>query len=254
MRTDVRSGFGIAAIVLMAGTVAIAQNQSTTFEVGSVKRSTTKQYDPPFVTPQRFHIVATLVDAMSWAYDVRGYQITGGPQWVTRDYFQIEGTTEAPATLTQMRSMLQRLLHDRFTLTLHGESRERRVYFLLTVASGSKPPVATNECGFDSGGCINVAPGEFVAMYATMNSTAAILSNLVDRPVLDRSGLDGHYDFRMKFDPSTTRVYAGQPASRVGPDAPSIFAALQDVGLKLEPRRAPVDTLVIDSAQAPSLD
>jgi uncharacterized protein (TIGR03435 family) len=226
--------------------------QLGTFDVASVKRATTNRYVPPAVDPERFRIVATLSNAILWAYDIRSYQISGGSTWMTRDYYQIEGTTQTPATPKEMRAMLQILLADRFKLKLHRESKEMPVYALITGASGSKLQSAKEPCG--STGCIDVGPGEFRARSATMVSTAATLSNLVDRPVLDMTGLDGRYDFRMKFDPTLIKPYDGQPAPRPGADDPSIFVALQDLGLKLDPRRARVEILVIDSATDPSVN
>jgi uncharacterized protein (TIGR03435 family) len=107
-------------------------------------------------------------------------------------------------------------------------------------------------CGED--GCIGVKPGEFFARYARLDSIAVTLSNMVDRPVLDQTGLAGRYDFRMKFDPMSIKLYDGQPTVSSSPDAPSIFVAIQDLGLKLEPRRAAVEILVVDSAGEPLPD
>ena len=226
--------------------------QLGTFDVASVKRATTNRYVPPAVDPERFRIVATLSNAILWAYDIHSYQISGGSTWMTRDYYQIEGTTQTPATPKEMRAMLQMLLADRFKLKVHRESKDMPVYALITGASGSKLQSANEPCG--STGCIDVGPGEFRARSATMVSTAATLSNLVDRPVLDMTGLDGRYDFRMKFDPTLIKPYDGQPAPRPAADDPSIFVAVQDLGLKLEPRRARVEILVIDSATEPSVN
>jgi len=83
-----------------------------------------------------------------------------------------------------------------------------------------------------------------------MNSIAVTLSNMVDRPVVDETGLASRYDFRMKFDPSSVKGYDGQPIAPTI-DAPSIFVAIQDLGLKLEPRRAAVEILAIDDAEKP---
>jgi uncharacterized protein (TIGR03435 family) len=81
-----------------------------------------------------------------------------------------------------------------------------------------------------------------------MKSVAATLSNMVDRPVLDQTGLAGRFDFQLKFDPTFQKRFDGQTTGNNPTDDTSIFAALQDLGLKLEPRRAPVEILVIDGA------
>ena len=98
---------------------------------------------------------------------------------------------------------------------------------------------------------MGVAPGELVASYATMTDLAATLGNMVDRPVLDETNLDSHYDIHIYFDPTLIKLYEGQPNLAPNPNAPSIFVAIQDLGLKLEPRRAAVEILVVDSADEP---
>lgn len=243
--------------LLLQASLAAAQNSTAAFEVASIKPASTNQYIPPRIDPQRFHIVTTLADAILWANDIfdQSYKISGGPLWARRDYYEIEGKADAAATTKELRAMLQTLLVDRFKLRLHREAREMPVYALVIGNSGIKLQSSMEACGVRNGseleqeGCFGVAPGEFFAKYARMDSIAATLSNMVDRPVLDQTGLAGRYDFRMKFDPSSVQGYGGQ--DRKGIDAPSIFVAIQDLGLKLEPRRAAVDILVIDGAEKP---
>jgi uncharacterized protein (TIGR03435 family) len=153
-----------------------------------------------------------------------------------------------------MRTMLQTLLADRFKLKLHRESKEMSVYALTIGTSGLKLQKSDDSCGARPTCGMGVAPGRLVAKYATMAALAATLGNMVDRPVLDETGLDAHYDFEMKFDPTLIKPYAGQPTVTPSADAPSIFVAIQDLGLKLEPRRAPVEILVVDSANEPLPD
>jgi uncharacterized protein (TIGR03435 family) len=238
------------AVLLVWGVLTTAQNRSLSFEVTSVRPSPTNRYVPAVVNPQSFRIVSTLGDAILWAYELHKYQLSGGPPWISREYYQIEGRTQTPATKKEMRAMLQRLLADRFKLKVRGEAKEIPIYALMVGNAGPKVQIAKSPCG--ESGCINVAPGEFVAIAARMDAIAATLSNIVDRPVLDQTGLTGQYDFRLKFDPTFQRPFDGQGPPRVGTDAPSIFAAFQDLGLKLEPRRATVDTVVIDDAEKPA--
>ena len=146
--------------------------------------------------------------------------------------------------------MLQSLLAERFNLKLHSETKEMAIFALALDKSGVKFQSSTKPCG--ESGCIDVAPGEFIAKYATMDSISATLSNMVDRPVLDRTGLAGRYDFRLKFDPSSQKRFDGQVSPNTATDEPSIFVALQDIGLKLESAKGPVEVLVIDSVSKPS--
>jgi bla regulator protein blaR1 len=243
----------VLALSLVMGMVhaSSAQNPPPAFEVASVKPSPANQYVPATVDPQRFHIVITLSDAILWANDFfdRGYRLSGGPEWIYRDYYQIEGRTKAPATTKEMRTMLQTLLADRFKVKLHRESKEMPVYALIIGTSGLK--LKTSE---GTGKGMGVAPGKLMARNATMADLAATLGNMVDRPVLDETGLDAQYDIDMKFDPTLIKPYDGQPIVPPSPDAPSIFIAIQDLGLKLEPRRAAVEILVVDSAEKPLPD
>ena len=231
------------------------QNQPLAFEVASVKPSPINRYIPAAVDPQRFRIVTTLADAILWAYDLsdRGYELSGGPPWIHRDYYQFEGRAQAPATTKEMRTMLQTLLADRFKLKLHREPKEMSVYALIAGTSGLKLQISEDSCGKSI--CrMDVGPGELIARYATMANIAATLGNMVDRPVLDETGLDAHYDVHIYFDPTLIKPFDVQPIVPPRPDAPSIFVAIQDLGLKLEPRRAAVEVLVVDSADEPLPD
>jgi uncharacterized protein (TIGR03435 family) len=149
--------------------------------------------------------------------------------------------------------MLQTVLADRFKLKLHRESKVMSVYALTIGNSGLKLQTSKDSCGRPT--CeMAVAPGKLIARYATMPAIATTLSNMLDRPVLDQTGLDAHYDVEVKFDPTLIKPYVGQPGITPSPDAPSIFVAIQDLGLKLEPRRAPVEVLVVDSVDVPIPD
>src|SRR5262249_32286403 len=105
-----------AGLIISVTLSAVAQERSVSFEVASVKRAATNRYVPPEADPQRFRIVDTVAGAILWANDLfdSGYKLSGGPQWIHRDYYQFEGRTQAPATIKEMRTMLQSLLADRF--------------------------------------------------------------------------------------------------------------------------------------------
>jgi bla regulator protein blaR1 len=237
------------SLLIVQSLLATGQSPSPAFEVASVKRSATKRFVPPTVNPQSFHTVMSLADAIEWAYDIEAYQLAGGPVWLHRDYFEIEVKTRMPVTKKEMRVVLQSVLAGRFKLKFHREARQLSVYALVVAVAGPRLTTAKGPCGED--GCINVAPGIMVSSYAMLPSIAATLSNMIDRPVLDQTGLQGRYDFRLKFDPSFQTRYDGQPTGNAPTGDPSIFVAIQDLGLKLDPRRAPVEMLVIDGAEIP---
>jgi len=189
----------------------------------------------------------SLADAIEWAYEIQGYQLSGAPAWLRGSYYEIEMKTAVPATKKELRELLQTVLSERFKLKIHREPKQMSIYALTATNAGARLAESKGSCA--EGGCINVAPGILSARYANMTSLAETLGNMVDRPVLDRTGLDGRYDFRLKFDPTLQKRFDGQTTGNDPTGDPSIFVALQDLGLKLEPRRAAVEILVIDRAE-----
>jgi uncharacterized protein (TIGR03435 family) len=186
------------------------------------------------------------------AYNVKDFQISGVPEWALgRDQFyditaKVEGES-APA-LEQVRPMLQTLLADRFQLKLHRETRELPVYDLVDDKKGPKLK--------ESIGPRSPHPVTFSGTLTRFNLLDKSLADLVDsiagfvdRPVLDKTGLTGRYDFTLEFTHSNPDLVA-----RDSPEADrSIFTAIQEqLGLKLTPAKAPTEILVIDHAERPS--
>ena len=199
----------------------------------------------------------SLSDLISWAYNIKPWQVAGGPAWagIQRDRTSLDSNTkrfditakaegEAARSPEEFRRMLQALLSDRFQLALHREARDTAVYALVADKNGPKfresPPDARGVLRMNGGGRLTASGG-------TMTQLAGWFSNAngVDRPVLDQTGMTGRYDFTLEW--STT--LAGTPDTT----APSIFTAMpEQLGLKLEPRRASVEVFVIDRAEIPS--
>lgn len=218
------------------------------------------------------------------AYGLQNPQLIGGPDWFNVDNFDVEArldgaTQTAPAVRQQL---LRALLHDRFKLRVHTETREIEVYGLVFARAdqrlgpsikpfneadcpkpGAEAPMPTAPGAGGRGGpqrcgSMQFGPAGFIARGMDIDRLAESLSGLpgltnIDRIVLNRTGLTGRYDFDLKW---TTRPPAGMAptgAPAVAPvDDVSIFTALQDqLGLKLEPQRAPLPVLVIDSAERP---
>jgi uncharacterized protein (TIGR03435 family) len=237
----------ILAGLLWSALVGSAQNQRPALEAVSVKPARTNQFVPTVVNPQSFHTVMSLAYAIEWAYEIQDYQLSGGPAWLRREYYEIEIKTAAPVTKKELREAIQSVLAERFKLKLHREAREMPIYALTTGNFRTRLAASKGPCGED--GCIDVAPGVLSARNVNMSSIAATLSNMVDRPVIDETGLDGRYDLRLKFDPTFQKRFDGQTIANNATDDPSIFAAFQDLGLKLEPRRTAVETIVVDAAE-----
>jgi uncharacterized protein (TIGR03435 family) len=224
--------------------------------------------------PQRFVVQnATLKTIVRRAYGTTGQapgntldlldqQVAGGPDWVTSDKFDVTATTTAPAEPAQMRLMVQRMLAERFQMKAHWEKREMPVYLLATARQdGRLGPGLTlkseAECaeGRREGpplncGAIQFGPGRLITGGVPMEWLVSTFTNVpvitgIDRPVLDRTGLKGNYAFTLNFAPPQS--------TNPGSDRPQFAAALQEqLGLKLEAAREPVDVLVIDSVERPT--
>jgi uncharacterized protein (TIGR03435 family) len=238
---------GIVLVGLLFTTPAFAQTVASSFEVASVKPTPAAQHNnlrPDYCRRAgRFTMLATpVIWSITFAFQVKEYQIVGAPDWVHGfdTAYNIEATTGGPVTVDQCRAMVRSLFADRFKLKTHREQRESRVY-LLTVA---KQPLKLRKGGevrlngglqLGDGGKPDWPDG------LTMVELARILSNYTDRPVIDRTGLQGSYGVTLDF------------SLRDGDDRPIIFTAVQEqLGLKLGPGRAPVDMLVIDHIEKPA--
>jgi len=187
------------------------------------------------------------------AYALKQYQISG-PDWIRTTGFNIEAKLPAGATREQLKPMLQALLAERFHLTVHRETRDLPVFALVIAKSG--PKLATGKDPEDGGGSFGAWKGNprRVATNETMRGLAEFLSPFLERPVIDQTGLTGRYDFTLYWAAEYPMVRVAPKAPRAEeatPDpAPAIFQAVQDqLGLKLDPRKAPIEILVVDRVE-----
>lgn len=189
---------------------------------------------------------------LEWAYGVRDFQVLGAPDWLREELFEIDARPAHPATEAQIRRMVQALLADRFKLKLHRETKAIPVYALIVGKDGSK--LAEGEVRssqFRPFGDIVTPPGKLTAHGATMAYFAQILTENLDRPVIDKTNLTGNYNFDLTYEgPSWS---PGEPGS-YKPFGTAIFGPIQKLGLSLEPQRSPVEMLVIDSVEHPSVN
>jgi bla regulator protein blaR1 len=195
----------------------------------------------------------TLKGMLETAYDLRQFQIFGGPSWVNSERYDVlakspsgEFGTRAGNSIEEIkavRSRLQALLAERFQLRVHRETKELSEYALEI---GKDGPKLSDESVSNSAG-IRRSCGQMIGTSATMTNLVLMLSRELDRPLVDRTGLTGKYSFRLDWTPETGSC-PGVPD-----DNPSIFTALEEkLGLKLESIKGPVDSLVIDYAERPS--
>lgn len=205
------------------------------------------------------HALKTLIAA---AYNVSPQAVLGGPPWVESDHYDIVARTPGTVrpNLNEQMAMLRKLLADRFQLAFHREEKEMHVYALTVARGGAKLKESTVDPEAAPQGpppLIFVVSPQLVRLpgrYATMADFASVLQRAaLDAPVLDRTGLTARYDFDLEFTPDES-LFGGVLGK--GPEdaaKPGLFAAVQQqLGLRLEATRGPVEALVIDRAQRPS--
>jgi uncharacterized protein (TIGR03435 family) len=233
-----------AALLTLACGAACAQ--TLRFEVATVKKAeaTTGPGDIPRnmeTSPGHFAMFnVPLRFAIEWAYDLKDYQVAG-PEWIkASDRFDIVARAADAPPESQMRQMLQTLLVERFQMKVHRESRELPAYVLLAGKGESKLKEVTG----DETATISGATPDAVEFHAQpISRFTFMLTRRMGRPVLDQTGLKGRYDWKIDL---TGLGFNGREPE--GPGGPSIFSTVQrDMGLRLESRKEPIDTLVIDS-------
>ncbi len=200
----------------------------------------------------------TLNDLMTFAYGVHVTQILSGPSWLASERFDVMGKPEQAGipNATQLRTMVRKLLVERFSLAFHNEKRELSAYTITVAKNG--PKLAKNESGGILPGFGGRGPGAIGVRNTTMAEFADFLqARVLERPVVDQTGLSGRFDFTLEWRPETLQSAATGPnAQQLPPEVesrPNLFTAIQEqIGLKLEAGRVPVDVFVIDRVQKPS--
>lgn len=271
MRLRALCFLGVSVIILPAGAaIVLAQTPaSPTFEVASVKPHTSDdRRDIMTVQPGGRFTVRNepLRLLIRTAYQLQDDQIVGGPSWLTSDRFDIDAkAADDRAFLSQLAPMLQALLADRFRLIVHHDTKELPVFAAVLVRSDRQlgPQLRSTECpDLESDvkqlrPCANLSSGvgRLTARGAPLKSFFEYLAPSVNRVIIDRTGLNGRYDVTLEWTPAQPlSSLPGVPAP-IDPNRPTIFTAIQEqLGLKLEPTRAPVDVLVIDRVEQPTPD
>jgi uncharacterized protein (TIGR03435 family) len=264
------------------------------FEVASIKRnvSGTGAMTISMMPGGRLNFVNMPARSLiTRAYQLQPYQVIGGPAWLANDRFDIIAKPEGEVSPAQTNPMLRALLADRFKLVVHTETRELPVYHLVKARPDGKPgpelkPAAV-DCAAGRGrggpapgapgspgpvpgpaagaaGCmVMVGPGRITVGGQPMATLVNTLAMLAGRPVLDKTELTGAFDLVLSYmpdgpgrgGPAGPPPPGAPPLAPPDPDAPSLFTALQEqLGLKLESARGPVDVIVIDSIEQPTED
>jgi uncharacterized protein (TIGR03435 family) len=237
-------GLSIALSVLTLAQTP-SQAQRAEFEVASIKPTATKDGSLAVNFPPggRFSVRnLTLKQLLQNAYAMQDYQVSGGPGWIGSVGFDIEARASADTgepSRQQVLRMVQTLLADRFHLALRRETRQLPVYTLVVGKTGPRLQPADSNAGRSK-----TMFGQLIVQKMSMTELANILALDLKRPVKDETGLKGEFAFTLEWTPGL-RDSDDRPSSR-----PSLFTAVQEqLGLKLESAKGPVEVLVIDSAE-----
>jgi uncharacterized protein (TIGR03435 family) len=258
-----------AALIIMAGAI-LSQTRRPAFdefEVATIKPTAPDWRGGRYIKMQtahelvaKNHAVRTLIAA---GYNLSPKIILGGPDWVDSDHYDIlaKAPGEVRPNLDEQMAMLRRLLEQRFALTFHREKKEFAIYSLAIAKGGPKLKDSTIVPDSRPEGppllAFVIAPPlvRLPARYTTMGDLASVMQRAaLDRPVVDNTNLAGHYDFDLEFMPDDNQ-FNGMLAGLAPADEnkPGLYTALQQqLGLKLEATRGPVEAFVIDRVDRPT--
>jgi bla regulator protein blaR1 len=268
------------ALLTAVGLCGQSGTTPLTFEVASIKPSAGDGHRVAIQMLPGGGLRATGVTLrmlLAQAYDVRDFQISGGPGWLNTDRYDITtkvdtGSGDAPndagkmteerkTTGDQMRERLRALLADRFQLVLHRETKDQSVYALVVGKGGPKLQESQTKEGSGPRARMSMGRGQLSGQDVPLDMLAKTLSNQLGRPVIDRTGLKGNFDFKLEWTPDPGQSggpFGGGPPGADAPpppdpNGPSIFTAVQEqLGLRLESQKGPVEMLVIDKVEKPS--
>ncbi len=265
--------FGFAGIVMAAASYLTApQSKRPEFGVASIKPNAAGDHR------MRMQLMrggglnvtgATLKDLVLTGYQLPAFQIVGGPSWMSSDRWDIQAKAEENTSQKQIYEMLQNLLTDRFQLKFHRETRTGPVYELVIARNGPKLSAAksgSDDAAHDSQGSqarqSHGSGSHASSKSMTMAQLAQMLEEIVGRTVIDKTGLRGEYAIALSWTPDPGQRsapadhrspgQAGREEAPSNPNLPSIFTAIQEqLGLKMQSGRGPVEVLAIDSARKP---
>jgi uncharacterized protein (TIGR03435 family) len=230
------------------------------FEVVTVKPSDPNRPGKLFTIHGRqiMTINTTMNDLVTFAYSLQVKQIVGAPDWFATEKFDLDGVpdTEGRPDIKQFRMLIQSALTQRFKFTYHHDQKELSVY-ALTVAKGGPKMTVTISQPNDSRNFMFGKLGQLRVTNSTMKDFCDGMQGAVmDRPVVDHTGLTDRYDFNLNWTPDDSQfaTFGPRPAPKDDPNAPpSLYTALQEqLGLKLEPTKAMTDVFVIDHVEKPA--
>jgi uncharacterized protein (TIGR03435 family) len=221
--------------LLLIAAVAIASAQTQpTFEAASVKPVEVNDGTISYTRSNEF--MGSLQSLIRFAYGIEDYRISGGPKWVDDDRYSVIFKPSGP----QANLMLRTLLAERFKLAVHTETRQLSVYSMVVAKTGPKMEKAT-----DLSHASSSAGSGMVRGIMAMPELASYLSSILGRKVTDQTSLTGAYTLSLKWTPDDKPITDNSP--------PSLVTAIQEqLGLRLESTKGPVEILVVDHAEKPA--
>lgn len=250
-------GTWLLLVAALGGVTLSAQTPAPAFEVASIKRNVLGPLSlATLLTRPGGVLTATnqpLVRLIAFAYRVDDFRLIGGPNWIREARFDVEARANTEVSNAQLRLMMQSLLTNRFALVTHADRREMPRYALVLARDDGRlgPGIQPVD------DCMSAIPSGKPNTYygcGSLSVVGAIASTMLGAPVEDKSGVTGTYSVSVTFSPEGVRPFAGETFTPpADPNLPSFRDALRDqLGLKLEAGRGPVDVLVIDSVQQPT--
>jgi uncharacterized protein (TIGR03435 family) len=250
-------------LLLSILTVMAAAAATRSFDVASVKTNklgsaggegrTTEKIDHSPMSLTMTNV--TLSSCIKWAWGVENYQISGAPGWLTTERYDIAAKTAAHASDDELHQMLQELLVERFHFAFHREHKDLPIYALVTGRNGPK----FHKSAVSGPPSMRPSEGSLVFQNVSMAELATRFASRplkVDRPVIDKTGLNEAYDFSLKFAGNAAELKSTlEGMDRGDSSGASIFTIVQEqLGLRLEPRKGPVEILVVDGASKVPVD
>jgi len=261
----VRATFVLSMVVCASAVFgqapAGAPRAAKSFEVATIKPASMDEKGRYIIMQGTNRFVVkyyTLKLLIAAAYNLSPKVISGGPEWADSDHFDILALTpgETRPSHDEQMAMLRTLITERFKLSFHREEREFSIYRLEVAKAGSKLKESTAAADEPAQLVSTVYPQRIhlPAKNATMGDFASLLQRaLLDRPVVDSTGLSAKYDFDLDWAPDETQFGGEVPVAPTDAPAPPFFTAIKEqLGLELEATRGNVQALVIDHAEKPS--
>jgi uncharacterized protein (TIGR03435 family) len=251
-------GLSVIFVGIAIGTAGAQDVKPPAFEVASIKLTPPEVHDSSAAAPSTGNTLSlhgmSLDTLIQLAYTLPSDLVSGGPGWVSSIRYDIEAKAEGKASQQQRLEMLKTLLAERFKLTFHYEPKQISTYELRTGKNGLKLKERKPGDGGEPSIIRDTGHVHYICRDTSMSWFARYLeSTVLSRPVADKTGLSGTYDFDLNWRPDDSQFKGHFMGSREAQsDLPDLFTALSDLGLRLEAVKTQVQALRIDGAEKPS--